>query len=137
LNFIDLPLNHPKYKGKYADHVPVDLPHFYCTMSANQYPYARKAVDFAFSQPAAGKVGPLGKRAGLDVNELYTKVLRLEQFPDARSWINVGGEDRVMYGSDYPHNIGDMKGCLARVDNLPTAQKQSVRSSNALRIFGL
>ncbi|MDH3609819.1 MAG: hypothetical protein OEQ24_11340, partial [Gammaproteobacteria bacterium] len=93
LNFIDLPLNHPKYKGKYADHVPIDLPHFYCTMSANQYPYARKAVDFAFSQPAAGKVGPLGKRAGLDVNELYTKVLRLEQFPDARSWVNVGGED--------------------------------------------
>lgn len=93
LNFVDLPLNHPKYKGKYADHVAVDLPHFYCTMSANRYPYAKKAIDFAFSQPAAGKVGPLGKRAGLDVNELYTKVMRLEQFPDARSWINVGGKD--------------------------------------------
>ena len=93
LNFIDLPITHPKYKGKYDDHVAIDLPHWYCTMSANRYPYAEKAIDFAFSQPAAGKVGPLGKRAGLDVNELYTRVLRLEQFPDARSWVNVGGED--------------------------------------------
>ncbi|MDE0153570.1 MAG: hypothetical protein OXN23_06920 [Gammaproteobacteria bacterium] len=93
LNFIDLPLHHPKYKGKYDDHVAIDLPHFYCTMSANQYPYARKAVDYSFSQPGANQIGPLGKRAGLDVNELYTKVLRINLFPDARAWINVGGED--------------------------------------------
>lgn len=93
LNFIDVPLNHPKYKGKYDDHAAIDLPHFYCTMSANQYPYARKAVDYSFSQPGANQIGPLGKRAGLDVNELYTKVLRVSLFPDARAWINVGGED--------------------------------------------
>ena len=93
LNFVDVPLHHPKYQGKYDDHVPIDLPHFYCTMSANQYPYARKAVDYSFDQPGANQVGPLGKRAGLDVSELYTKVLRVELFPDARAWINVGGED--------------------------------------------
>jgi len=93
LNFIDLPLSHPKYKGKYAGHAPIDLPHFYCTMSANRYPYAKKAIDYAFNQSGAGEVGPLGKRAGLDVNELYTKVLRIDLFPDARAWINVGGED--------------------------------------------
>ena len=28
--------------------------------------------------------------------------------------IEVGGADKVMYGSDYPHNIGDMVGCLKR-----------------------
>ncbi len=93
LNFIDLPLDHPKYGDKYAKHVPIDLPHFYCTMSANRYPYSKKAIDYAFNQPGAGEVGPLGKRAGLDVNELYTKVLRIDLFPDARAWINVGGED--------------------------------------------
>ena len=93
LNFIDVPLHHPKYKGKYADHVAIDLPHFYCTMSANQYPYARKAIDYAFNQPGANQVGPLGKRAGLDVDELYTKVLRVNLFPDARAWVNVGGEE--------------------------------------------
>ena len=51
--------------------------------------------------------------------------------------INVGGPDHVMYGSDYPHNIGDMKGCLARVDALPAAQREAVRGGNAQRIFGL
>jgi aminocarboxymuconate-semialdehyde decarboxylase len=42
-----------------------------------------------------------------------------------------------MYGSDYPHNIGDMKGCLARVDNLASGQRQAVRGANAARIFAL
>lgn len=49
----------------------------------------------------------------------------------------VGGADRVLYGSDYPHNIGDMKGCLARVDALPPDQRRAVRGENAKRIFGL
>jgi len=92
LNFIDLPITHPIFNGKYAQHQPIDLPNWYCTMSANDYPYARKAMDFAFNQAAAGKVGPLGQRAGLDVNENYTKVLRLKQFPDAKTWVNVGQE---------------------------------------------
>ncbi len=97
LNFIDLPINHPKYKGKYAKHEPIELPNFYCTMSENDYPYAKQAMNFAFSQPGANKVGPLGKRAGLDVKENYTQVLRLNQLSDARSWVNVGqkGQDNL------------------------------------------
>ncbi len=51
--------------------------------------------------------------------------------------IEVGGADRVVYGSDYPHNIGDMKGILARVDALPAAQRDAVRGANARRIFNL
>jgi aminocarboxymuconate-semialdehyde decarboxylase len=51
--------------------------------------------------------------------------------------LKVGGEDKVLYGSDYPHNIGDMKGCLARVDALPPASRDAVRGGNALRIFRL
>jgi hypothetical protein len=90
LNFIDLPISHPKYKGKYAQHEPIELPNWYCTMSENDYPYAKQVMNFAFSQPGANKIGPLGKRAGLDVNENYTKVVRLNQLPDARSWVNVG-----------------------------------------------
>jgi aminocarboxymuconate-semialdehyde decarboxylase len=50
--------------------------------------------------------------------------------------ISVVGEDQVLYGSDYPHNIGDMKGWLARVDALPAAQRDAVRSGNAQRLFG-
>jgi aminocarboxymuconate-semialdehyde decarboxylase len=51
--------------------------------------------------------------------------------------VAVAGADRVLYGSDYPHNIGDMQGCLARVDNLPAEQRRAVRGTNARRIFGL
>jgi aminocarboxymuconate-semialdehyde decarboxylase len=40
-----------------------------------------------------------------------------------------------MYGSDYPHNIGDMKGCLARVNALPGDQREKVRGQTAQRIF--
>jgi aminocarboxymuconate-semialdehyde decarboxylase len=51
--------------------------------------------------------------------------------------IDVGGSDRVLYGSDYPHNIGDMKGCLARVDALPAGLRDAVRGGNAQRLFRL
>ena len=51
--------------------------------------------------------------------------------------LKVGGDGNVLYGSDYPHNIGDMKGCLARVDALPAAQRDAVRGGNAQRIFRL
>jgi hypothetical protein len=33
--------------------------------------------------------------------------------------------------------IGDMKGCLARVDSLPAEHVEAVRGGNAQRIFGL
>ncbi len=48
-----------------------------------------------------------------------------------------GSDDRVLYGSDYPHNIGDMQGCLARVDGLDSAAARKVRGENALRLFSL
>jgi aminocarboxymuconate-semialdehyde decarboxylase len=48
-----------------------------------------------------------------------------------------GSPDRVLYGSDYPHNIGDMVGCLARVDALPAAQAKRVRGAAARELFKL
>jgi len=51
--------------------------------------------------------------------------------------IDVGGSANVMYGSDYPFNIGDMPGCLSRVDMLPAAVRDKVRGENARLIFGL
>lgn len=92
LQYIDFPITHPKYGGKYDDHGAIDLPNWFCTMSEGSYPYAKKAMDFAFSQDGANQVGPLGKRAGLDIKENYPKVLRLTPFPDARAWVNVGQE---------------------------------------------
>jgi aminocarboxymuconate-semialdehyde decarboxylase len=47
------------------------------------------------------------------------------------------GPDRVLYGSDYPFSIGDMKGILARVDTLPADDRDAIRSGNAERLFDL
>jgi len=49
--------------------------------------------------------------------------------------VKVFGADNVMYGSDYPHTIGDMPGCLARVDALPDGARDKVRGRNAQRVF--
>lgn len=94
LNFVDVPINHPVFDEAYESHEPIDLANWYCTMSANDYPYAKKAMEFAFSQPGANQVGPLGKRAGFDIKENYQNVLRLTHFPDARSWVNVGQDGK-------------------------------------------
>jgi aminocarboxymuconate-semialdehyde decarboxylase len=51
--------------------------------------------------------------------------------------VSVCGPDNVLYGSDYPHTIGDMSGCLSRVDALPGDIRHSVRGWNAQRIFRL
>ena len=49
--------------------------------------------------------------------------------------VKVFGSANVLYGSDYPHTIGDPIGCLARVDRLPDGARDRVRSGNAQRIF--
>jgi aminocarboxymuconate-semialdehyde decarboxylase len=51
--------------------------------------------------------------------------------------VSVCGTDNVLYGSDYPHTIGDMAGCLSRVDALPGDVRDKVRGRNAERIFRL
>ena len=49
--------------------------------------------------------------------------------------LKVGGPSQVLYGSDYPHNIGDMAGCLSRVNDLPAETAEDVKHRNAERIF--
>lgn len=51
--------------------------------------------------------------------------------------VRLGGPENVLYGSDYPHNVGDMAGCLSRVDALSPEVAKLVRGANAARIFGL
>lgn len=48
-----------------------------------------------------------------------------------------GSPDNLLYGSDYPHNIGDMDGCLARVRSLPGDQSRRISGRNAERLFRL
>jgi aminocarboxymuconate-semialdehyde decarboxylase len=47
------------------------------------------------------------------------------------------GANNALYGSDYPHTIGDMPGCLRRVNGLADSVRDKVRGDNARRVFGL
>jgi extracellular elastinolytic metalloproteinase len=51
----------------------------------------------------------------------------------------LAGPRRLLYGSDYPHNIGDMAGCADRITALPIdeTEKDLIRSGNARRLFKL
>jgi len=90
LNFVDLSIHHPKYGGKYNNHVPIDLPYYYCTMSGNDFPHAQHVWKFAMAQPMANKIGPLARRAGMDIKETHFNMIRMHLFEDAGLWVNIG-----------------------------------------------
>lgn len=91
--FVDVPIYHPYFEGKYDDHMAMDLPHWYCTMSGPKFPNAVKVWEYGSAQPNAQVVGPLGQRAGLDIKEHYPNIIRFDMMPDARAWVNVGMGD--------------------------------------------
>ena len=49
--------------------------------------------------------------------------------------ISVVGADRVMFGTDWPHQVHDTRGAFANTERLPAAQRDAIRSENAKRIF--
>ena len=53
--------------------------------------------------------------------------------------LDLAGPEHLLYGSDYPHNIGDMKGCADRVNSLSIGNddKELIRRGNAVRLFGI
>ena len=51
--------------------------------------------------------------------------------------ISVVGADHVMFGTDWPHQVHDVRGAFANTAMLPAAQCAAVRGGNALRVFGL
>jgi len=51
--------------------------------------------------------------------------------------ISVVGADRVMFGTDWPHQVHDTKGAFANTARLPEGETRAVRSGNAERIFEL
>src|SRR5215469_9036096 len=51
--------------------------------------------------------------------------------------ISVVGAERVMFGTDWPHQVHDTKGAFANTAALPANQTKAVRSETAERIFAL
>jgi aminocarboxymuconate-semialdehyde decarboxylase len=98
-------------------------------------PYLAGRLDICFDNMPACRER-ISKRPSSYLKRIYYDSVVFQQ-DSLELAIKVGGADKVLYGSDYPHNIGDMKGCLARVDALPGAQRDAVRGGNAMRIFKL
>ena len=98
-------------------------------------PYLVGRLDFCFENMNACRV-KIARPPHEYLRHIYYDAVTYRQ-DSLNMCVDVGGAEHVMYGSDYPHNIGDMTGCLARVDALPSAQAKAVRGANAARIFKL
>ena len=49
--------------------------------------------------------------------------------------ISIVGADRVMFGTDWPHQVYDTAGALANTGSLPPDQCAAIRADNAMRVF--
>jgi len=98
-------------------------------------PYIAGRLDMCFDNMPACREKISAKPSSYLKRIYYDSVVFTQEALELA--VKVGGETNVLYGSDYPHNIGDMKGCLARVDALPPATRDAVRGGNAGRIFKL
>jgi aminocarboxymuconate-semialdehyde decarboxylase len=54
-----------------------------------------------------------------------------------RYLVSVVGPDRVLFGTDWPHQVHDVAGSLAHTAALPPAEREAIRGANAIRLFGL
>ncbi len=98
-------------------------------------PYLAGRLDFCFENmpPCREKID---RQPSTYLSQIYYDTVVFTQGA-LDLCVNVGGANNVLYGSDYPHNIGDMRGCLQRVNSLPAEQRSLIRGQNALRIFDL
>jgi aminocarboxymuconate-semialdehyde decarboxylase len=54
-----------------------------------------------------------------------------------RYLISVVGAERVLFGTDWPHQVHDVAGSLANTAALPPDQRDAIRSGNALELFAI
>ena len=98
-------------------------------------PYLVGRLDICFDKMNAARV-KIARRPSHYLRRIWYDAVTYTD--DAlRLCLKVGGEDRVLYGSDYPHNIGDMPGILRRVNALAPRTARKVRQTNAEQIFTL
>lgn len=58
--------------------------------------------------------------------------------PQALSYlVSVVGAERVLYGTDYPHQVHDAAGMFAKTEAMQAEHRHAVREGNARRLFGI
>jgi aminocarboxymuconate-semialdehyde decarboxylase len=98
-------------------------------------PYLAGRMDRSWEMTIPGK-SAISRPPSDYLREIYYDAVTYQQDTLALC-IEVGGADKLLYGSDYPHDIGDMEGCRRRVEALPADQRAAVSHANAERIFKL
>ncbi len=98
-------------------------------------PYLIGRMDQCFHHIPACRE-KIAKRPSEYLSRLYVDavVFSHEALAMARA---VMGDANILYGSDYPHTIGDLPGTIRRVNELPPHARNRIRGSNAQRLFGL
>jgi aminocarboxymuconate-semialdehyde decarboxylase len=54
-----------------------------------------------------------------------------------RYLVSVVGADRVLFGTDWPHQVHDIEGSLAHTAMLPADERDAIRGTNAAKLFDL
>ena len=54
-----------------------------------------------------------------------------------RYLVSVVGAERVLFGTDWPHQVHDVVGSLANTAALPPEERDAIRAGNAARLFGI
>jgi aminocarboxymuconate-semialdehyde decarboxylase len=51
--------------------------------------------------------------------------------------VSVVGVERVLFGTDWPHQVFDIKGAFVHTGTFAPTARDAMRSVNARRIFGI
>jgi aminocarboxymuconate-semialdehyde decarboxylase len=82
--------------------------------------------------------GKLERRPIEYFKEMYYDTVLFD--PDVTMLVlKFAGEDRIMLGSDHPHQVGDLRKCSLIIDGLPVDQsvKEKIFAKNAIELLGL
>jgi aminocarboxymuconate-semialdehyde decarboxylase len=99
-------------------------------------PYLAGRLDFCYEK-MTGMTERMSDKPSAYLRRIYYDAVVYDMTTLNHCIEVAGSADRVLFGSDYPHPIGDMQGCLARVDSLPGLTARRIRGANAVRLFDL
>jgi aminocarboxymuconate-semialdehyde decarboxylase len=98
-------------------------------------PFLAPRLDRAHTVIAACRVN-IAEKPSAYLKRIYADSV-LYSDDALRETLRAFGDGHVLFGSDFPHNISDMAGTLARIAGLPAAVRDQVRGGNAAEVFKL
>lgn len=101
-------------------------------------PYLAGRLDMCYQNIPETRQGGITKAPSEYLKRLYYDTVTYDMNVLMMAY-RMAGPRHLLYGSDYPHVIGDMKGCADRVTSLPISEgdRELMRSGNARRLFNL